>query len=80
MPDCSANSPSIIRLDVLRDAGKQSFFLMGFRVLSRFWAICVKGYDEEYVAGTDFNLLKWKFAHLNSVDFRLRSTAAGQAK
>ena len=36
-----------------------------------------QGYEDEYKPGTCEELLKWKFAHLNSVDFLLRSTAAG---
>lgn len=30
------------------------------------------GYEDAYIPGTCQELLKWKFAHLNSVDFRLR--------
>ena len=41
--------------------------------------LVVQSYSEPYVSGTDFNLLKWKFAHLNSVDFLLRSTLQGQS-
>jgi mRNA-capping enzyme len=36
-----------------------------------------QGYEDAYKPGTCEELLKWKFAHLNSVDFLLRSTAAG---
>lgn len=33
--------------------------------------------DDGYIPGTCPELLKWKFAHLNSVDFKLRVDAAG---
>ncbi|KAK9842283.1 hypothetical protein WJX81_004542 [Elliptochloris bilobata] len=36
-----------------------------------------QGYEDHYKPGTCEELLKWKFAHLNSVDFMFRSTAAG---
>ena len=39
-----------------------------------------QGYEDDYKPGTCEELLKWKFAHLNSVDFLLRSTAAGTAR
>ncbi|KAL6780541.1 MRCE1 [Auxenochlorella protothecoides x Auxenochlorella symbiontica] len=34
--------------------------------------LILQGYEDAYVPGTCQELLKWKFAHLNSVDFRLR--------
>lgn len=34
------------------------------------------GYEDAYVPGTCQELLKWKFPHMNSVDFRLRWDAA----
>ena len=33
--------------------------------------------DAPYVTGTFLQLLKWKFAHMNSVDFKLKIDAAG---
>ena len=36
--------------------------------------------QDPYVPGTCQELLKWKFAHMNSVDFRLRWHAAASAK
>ena len=38
----------------------------------------MQAYDEPYVVGTDVKLLKWKYGNMNSVDFLLRSKAAGK--
>jgi mRNA-capping enzyme len=38
----------------------------------------MQGYTDPYKPDTDLELLKWKFAHLNSVDFLLRSAPAGE--
>ena len=38
----------------------------------------LQGYEEQYIPGTCEQLLKWKFAHLNSVDFLLRINAEGE--
>ena len=39
--------------------------------------LILQGADAPYIVGTCPELLKWKFAHLNSVDFRLRLTDRG---
>lgn len=36
-----------------------------------------QAYEDQYVVGTCNELLKWKFAHLNSVDFRLVQNESG---
>lgn len=38
-----------------------------------------QAYDDAYEPGTCSKLLKWKFAHLNSVDFRLRCESGRDA-
>lgn len=35
-----------------------------------------QGYDDKYIVGTHQELLKWKYAHMNSVDFRFRLNEA----
>lgn len=37
----------------------------------------MQGAEERYIVGTSNELLKWKFAHLNSVDFQLQITPSG---
>ena len=39
--------------------------------------LILQGADAPYIVGTCHELLKWKFAHLNSVDFLLRMTNEG---
>ena len=38
----------------------------------------MQGYEDDYVTGTCRELLKWKFAHLNSVDFLLQLDEQGE--
>ena len=39
----------------------------------------MQGYEDKYMSGTCRELLKWKFAHLNSVDFVLDVDDRGRA-
>ncbi|GMH34397.1 hypothetical protein BSKO_02231 [Bryopsis sp. KO-2023] len=40
--------------------------------------LILQAYEDPYVVGTCHELLKWKFAHLNSVDFRMRLGEDGE--
>ncbi|KAK9804496.1 hypothetical protein WJX73_010638 [Symbiochloris irregularis] len=40
--------------------------------------LILQGWDDPYITGTCKELLKWKFAHLNSVDFQLDATPEGK--
>lgn len=41
-------------------------------LLTAMLILCATAYEDQYVAGTDHDLLKWKYAHMNSVDFELK--------
>ena len=42
--------------------------------------LLLQAVHEPYVVGTDVKLLKWKYGSMNSVDFLLRSKAAGDSQ
>lgn len=57
---------------MLSTAAKLLHDFIPIQVLHESDGLIFQGCDERYVAGTCPELLKWKFAHMNSVDFRLR--------
>lgn len=56
-------------------AGKRVRMLFSYTVHD---GIFVQGYEDPYVPQTCEELLKWKYAHLNSVDFKLSLDREGQ--
>lgn len=60
----------------MRDVALQQCVLAGSCV----GLLCLQGWEDRYITGTCPQLLKWKFAHLNSVDFLLDIDEAGEAE